>query len=455
RRMVNFDVKKFEDAKPITAFDCHPTKFMEDEEAFLMRCEEQGKSFKSFCFGLKGAAKLFSYHGNATSSGMGLNRAQQSPWKGRPVKGQVIVDCGAWNRWGPGDETPNMGNATAVAMDTSTWLNSTIHQLSLHSIATGAFEGRCEDGNLLGDEYALLPPRLLGYIPVKRIFAQIAVKNLSPVDDKDKDEVWKSGLILSEDKKKIIRTLVENHAQMALNRVPDLVEGKGKGLVILLHGPPGVGKSLTAECVAKATSKPLFTVGVADIGTDSKTVEENLNQLFSLAAEWDAVLLIDEADVFMEQRGSTESTLERNALVSVLLRVLEYYEGILILTTNRVLSFDVAIQSRIHLAVMFHDLDDKQTRSIIEVHLANRFYNLTDGDIETFTELAAMATLNGRQIRNVISSAEAMVNRRESKRITYSDIRSVLNHTKEFQASLQDYSKQLRGNNEAPSRMRG
>ena len=365
------------------------------------------------------------------------------------------MDYRAWNRWGPGDEIPNMGDATASPLDANAWLTSKIYERRLHSIAEKEFEERSKKGQLSDDEYALLPPRLLGYIPVKRIFAQLAVKHLSAIENKDKDQVWNSDLVLNQDKKNIIRTLVENHAQMAHKRTPDLVEGKGNGLVILLHGPPGVGKSLTAECVAKATSKPLFTVGVADIGTDSKTVEEKLNKLFSLAAEWDAVLLIDEADVFMEQRGSTDSTLERNALVSVLLRVLEYYEGILILTTNRVLSFDVAVQSRIHLALMFHDLDEEQTRSIIEVHLAKRLHKLDDADLEMFSNLAAAAALNGRQIRNVICSAEAMVNRQESKLITWNDIRCVLKHTKEFQQSLQDYSKQQRANNEAQMRKRG
>ncbi|KAI4265984.1 MAG: hypothetical protein L6R38_009036 [Xanthoria sp. 2 TBL-2021] len=240
-----------------------------------------------------------------------------------------------------------MGDATAFPLNAKVWLASPVHKYSQHSIASRAFENRCKDGNLLNDEYALLPPRLLGYIPVERVFAQLAVRHLSGVRGENKDQVWNSDLILNKDKKKIIRTLVENLAQMAQERQSDIVEGKGNGLVILLHGPPGVGKRLTAECVAKATSKPLFTVGVADIGTDSKTVEDKLNQLFSLAAEWDAVLLIDEADVFMEQRGSTDSTLERNALVSVLLHVLEYYEGILVLTTNRVLSFNMAVQSRI------------------------------------------------------------------------------------------------------------
>ncbi|KAL8703254.1 MAG: hypothetical protein Q9201_003560 [Fulgogasparrea decipioides] len=478
RRVVYFRLKKFEDMKPITALDCYPTKFMEREADLLKSCEEQGKKFKTFCFALKGAAKLFSYCGRVTSSGIGLNMAQTPPrarlssdsassfWDPPSmsgtlrsfdnqsrnttyVKGQVIVDCEAWNRWGPGHDIPNMGHMTAYPIDLNSWHTATIHQHSLHSIASKDFEDRCKEGKLLDEEYALLPPRVLGYIPVRRKFAQIAVKHLSPIENKDKDEVWKRDLILKDDKKKIIRTLVETHAQMADQRTPDLVEGKGNGLVILLHGPPGVGKSLTAECVAKATSKPLLTVGVADIGTDSKTVEGKLDKLFSLAAEWDAVLLIDEADVFMEQRGSTDSTLERNALVSVLLRVLEYYEGILILTTNRVLSFDVAVQSRINLAVMFHDLDEDQTQSIIKVHMAKRLHNFCDSDFEMFATLASAAPLNGRQIRNVINSAEAIVNRRESKLITLADIKIVLNHTKEFQQSLQDYTKNQRANNEA------
>lgn len=288
----------------------------------------------------------------------------------------------------------------------------------------------------------------------KKLFAQIPVTGITPVDYTNKDDVWRNDLILGEDKKHIIRTLVENHANTAERRMPDIVEGKGKGLVILLHGPPGVGKSLTAECVARAISKPLFAVGVADIGTESATVEDKLNKLFSLAAEWDAVLLIDEADVFMKQPGSTDSTLERNALVSVLLRVLEYYEGILILTTNRVLSFDVAVQSRTHLAVMFQDLDEQQTRSIIEVHMDKRKHNLSSDHFETFTMMAHSNGLNGRQIRNVISAAEAMVNTSTSGRtiVKISDIKTVLQHTKGFEISLREHSRNMRHLNEAQGR---
>ena len=52
-----------------------------------------------------------------------------------------------------------------------------------------------------------------------------------------------------------------------------------------------------------------------------------------MVARWEAVLLLDEADVFLEARSTHD--LERNKLVSIFLRVLEYYEGILFLTTNR------------------------------------------------------------------------------------------------------------------------
>lgn len=62
-------------------------------------------------------------------------------------------------------------------------------------------------------------------------------------------------------------------------------------------------------------------------------MEQNLNENFQLAQAWDAIVLLDEADIFLTRRNKTD--LERNALVSVFLRTLEYYTGILFLTTNR------------------------------------------------------------------------------------------------------------------------
>ncbi|KAL1852882.1 hypothetical protein Daus18300_011964 [Diaporthe australafricana] len=77
----------------------------------------------------------------------------------------------------------------------------------------------------------------------------------------------------------------------------DLVQGKGKGLIILLHGEPGVGKTSTAECVAAHTQRPLFPITCGDIGHLPEDVEANLEQNFQLAHKWGCVLLLDEAEV--------------------------------------------------------------------------------------------------------------------------------------------------------------
>ena len=61
---------------------------------------------------------------------------------------------------------------------------------------------------------------------------------------------------------------------------------------LITLGPPGVGKTLTAESVALATGKPLLPVSVADIGLKPENVEENLVHVFKLAASWEAIILL-------------------------------------------------------------------------------------------------------------------------------------------------------------------
>jgi SpoVK/Ycf46/Vps4 family AAA+-type ATPase len=172
-------------------------------------------------------------------------------------------------------------------------------------------------------------------------------------------------------------------------------------LIILLHGAPGVGKTSTAECVAESNNVPLLPITCGDLGITAQDVERKLEMNFRLAQAWGCVLLLDEADVFLAQRSSSD--LERNAVVSglwsspflkalcncflVFLRVLEYYEGILFLTTNRVGAFDEAFKSfvfptfrisrddiniehsRIHLSLFYPWLNAVQTIKIWDMHM--------------------------------------------------------------------------------------
>lgn len=71
---------------------------------------------------------------------------------------------------------------------------------------------------------------------------------------------------------------------------------------------------INSECIAHYTNRPLLSLTVSDIGTDSKQAEINLTMHFTRAKLWDAIILIDEADIYMENREKTD--LARNSLVS-------------------------------------------------------------------------------------------------------------------------------------------
>jgi SpoVK/Ycf46/Vps4 family AAA+-type ATPase len=152
---------------------------------------------------------------------------------------------------------------------------------------------------------------------------------------------WNS-LVLGAKHKTLIRSLTMQHKRRA-ELFDDIVAGKGKGLIGLLSGSPGCGKTLTAEAIAELTFRPLYVVSAGELGTTATDVDKNLTQILELARTWDAVLLLDEAEVFLQKR--TPSDINRNALVSIFLRQLEYYKGILILTTNMVQTCDPAFES--------------------------------------------------------------------------------------------------------------
>jgi len=68
------------------------------------------------------------------------------------------------------------------------------------------------------------------------------------------------------------------------------------------------------ECVADLIKRPLLPLTCGDMGVTASEVEENFNLFFELGERWGAVVLMDEADIYLEQR--TSENLERNSLVS-------------------------------------------------------------------------------------------------------------------------------------------
>ncbi|KAI1371355.1 hypothetical protein F4677DRAFT_313509 [Hypoxylon crocopeplum] len=299
---------------------------------------------------------------------------------------------------------------------------------------TRTYEMKPSALELRDEDFVLLPKRMFAYALRERRFVPVDTHFLKPI--RREPGVFENLKILK-DYKDIVRGLVASHFQKKLlerryvdmateGPSQDLIQNKGRGLVVLLHGVPGVGKTATAEAVAMEYRKPLFVITCGDLGLTPSEVESSLSNVFRLAHLWDCVLLLDEADVFLSQRSKVD--MKRNALVSVFLRVLEYYNGLLFLTTNRVGTIDEAFKSRIHMSLYYPPLDKTQTRDIFRLNLAKlreieaQRHEMTgeptlairDSEIIDFAgrhyEENARSTgcWNGRQIRNAFQIASSL-----------------------------------------------
>ncbi|KAG4430646.1 hypothetical protein IFR05_013879 [Cadophora sp. M221] len=267
------------------------------------------------------------------------------------------------------------------------------------------------------DDFVYLIPRLVkGFNLQRKRWVDLEV-------DRMDDVVWNKkafkSLVLAHKTKDLLEALIRN--QLDSEKSTDLIHGKGNGLILLLHGGPGTGKTLTAESVAEIAEKPLYRVTCGDIG-------QNLTR-------WN--LLLDEADVFLEQRSLDD--LSRNALVSIFLRVLEYYDGILVLTSNRVGTFDEAFKSRIQLALHYPKLDHVKRATVWE-NFIERLVDLEEENID-FSELRdnveelANNKMNGREIRNAITLARQYTQWKKMK-LNFAELQDIIKISGQFDVYL-------------------
>lgn len=190
----------------------------------------------------------------------------------------------------------------------------------------------------------------------------------------------------------------------------DIVAGKSGGTTVLCAGPAGVGKTLTAEVYSEIIQRPLYRVHSGQLGLNVAAMETALKDVLTRAQRWGAVMLIDEADVYIKRR---DDNIAMNAVVGVFLRVLEYFNGLLFLTTNRVDDIDEAIVSRCIAMIRYYPPDREARRRIWRVmleqfaletdetlpdELAELFPNASGRDIKGLAKLAAKYC-NQKQVR--------------------------------------------------------
>ncbi|KAH8750076.1 P-loop containing nucleoside triphosphate hydrolase protein [Hyaloscypha finlandica] len=230
-------------------------------------------------------------------------------------------------------------------------------------LAKGAQQNK---NNMLSspEELIFVSPMLEGFALKNKVWLNFYVDDIKPV--LWNDAAW-GHLVYNEDQKDLVHTSVEHHRRIKAG-IDDVITGKGLGLIILLSGPPGTGKTLTAEAVADKTRRPLYYLQAEDLGIDASTLGRNNKKVFEMATEWDAVVLLDEADVFMAQRSPKD--IRRNELVSIFLRELEYFQGILFLTTNLYSTIDNAFRSRVNIHLLFDSLSSSARRQLWQKFMA-------------------------------------------------------------------------------------
>jgi hypothetical protein len=198
----------------------------------------------------------------------------------------------------------------------------------------------------------------------------------------------------------------------------DMFLGRHGGMVVLANGPTGTGKTLTAEVFAEHTKRPLYLMEMGELGTNLSSVEENLQKIFVRASRWNAVLLFDECDVFLAKRE--EADLERSAIVGVFLRLLDRYEGMFFLTSNRGEVIDPAFKGRITLKLDYPELEPARRLQIWK-NMLEAAQMSVEGDLAPIAE----EPLNGRQIRNQVRLLKIMS---AGGRVSVEDVKKTLRY---------------------------
>jgi len=371
------EIAKYPGTGAITALVAYPILYHPNREDVEQRCIARGVIFES----LKG----FQYR---SYKGIGISEVNSYKTVKYHIDGRIIIDTSAFNLF-----NPNIDIAVTYLTDDKMYVPA---NLDLRPV---------ENQTSLSTNHLLITtPFVRGYALKEKKWLRFWIEKVLAITWNDQAF---ASLVLPSNTKDLLLAFAES--QVKRDQIfDDVIRGKGKGTIMLLSGPPGVGKTLTAESVAEKIRVPLYMMSAGELGTSHTEVEAALVNVLNMTTKWRAVLLIDEADVFLEQR-SPSGNLDRNKLVSIFLRLLEYYEGFLFLTSNRVEHIDPAFESRIHLSLQYDELSATSRRQVWETFL---YQGDKASDGGRFSE-AQMATLlkiplNGRQIKNIIKTAQLL-----------------------------------------------
>jgi SpoVK/Ycf46/Vps4 family AAA+-type ATPase len=174
----------------------------------------------------------------------------------------------------------------------------------------------------------------------------------------------------------------------------------GRGVSAIMAGPPGTGKTMVAQLLAKELGYDLYRIDLSQVVNKYiGETEKNLAKIFDEAETSHAVLFFDEADSLFAKRTDVKSSNDRyaNLEVNYLLQRLDAFEGVALLTTNLDGSIDPAFKRRLSMRMYFPLPDEELRAQLWAAHVTSR---IPTAGVLDFGALARRFPLSGGYIRN-------------------------------------------------------
>ena len=282
----NLVIKRFPGTKKIAKLDpAYPLEFYKDLPDLKKRLIERGRKFEA----LKG------FHFVAYD-GMALAPEKKGVSAKYMVNDRIIIDGESFALYktkitveglelpaDPEDIEANIAEGEESEEDCVV-LENKDSQSSKHEIGKVPIIHSDSKSALTEQQLLLATHRVRGYSPRDKQWLRFDI-------DAIKDIIWDSlafkSLVAPPDQKDLILAFAESQAKHR-GHFDDFIQGKGKGIIMLLCGPPGVGKTLTAEGVAEAMKVPLISIGATDLGSKPADLEKSLNGILEMCSKWNA-----------------------------------------------------------------------------------------------------------------------------------------------------------------------
>ncbi|KAH8747760.1 P-loop containing nucleoside triphosphate hydrolase protein [Diaporthe sp. PMI_573] len=367
-------IRHFDGNKRIQDLEVYPLAHHPDAAALRARLVSRGQRFADLASSPGGFCHI-RYKGTAYNSfDIKKSRAFFADCRG-------VIDPQSFARYGPGNTYMYIVPIDDAEGDKEVW------------------------DKLTSEQHLICSPTTVAYLLGPNTFAVVAV-------DKIEDINWGVSASFSDDimMDRLNKTAIRAVATSALQGHQSNAGNDGgikNNYILTFYGPSGVGKTSTAEALAEEFRAPILHISSARLQGSDGSFETWLDRTFQLCTRWRALLLMDEADIYLTER---HPLMGPNAIIGIFLRMMEKFRGLLILTTNRYGCFDIAIRDRVDLAIEYPALNATHRKALWENILKPECPKLcTKENLQTLAKLDQ----NGRQIKSNLKLAITLASSRK------------------------------------------